>query len=274
MNEAISGLLSLDGHVALVTGAATGLGEGIAGVLAAAGAQVFVGDIDEVGAERVVRDLRAAGHAAHAVHLDVTDEPSARGAIARCVEIGGRLDILVNNAGSYRDVGSILDQTYVSWRRSVAVNYDGVFLCSKPAAERMVAQGDGGAIVSISSVDGILPCLGTGYDSPKGAIFQFTRSLAVDLAPFGIRVNAVAPGNVPVETLRRIRAGELPPLWAEPSIGTGLMGPLMKIRSANIPLGRLGTPDDIAHAVLFLCSRASSYVIGQTIVVDGGWTLV
>ena len=103
--------------------------------------------------------------------------------------------MLVNNAGSYHEAGSIVDQSYESWKRAIAVNYEGVFLCSKPAAEHMVARGGGGAIVNISSVDGIVPCLGTGYDSAKGALFQFTRSLAVDLAPFGIRVNCVAPGQ-------------------------------------------------------------------------------
>ena len=119
-----------------------------------------------------------------------------------------------------------------------------------------------------------MPCLGTGYDSAKAALFQFTRSLAVDLAPFGIRANCIAPGNVPVETIRRMKAGELPTLWDEPSVPTGLMGPMATSRSANIPLGRKGRPEEISHAVLFLCSDAASYVTGQTLVVDGGWTLV
>lgn len=274
VKETIAQLLSLERKSALVTGAATGLGEGIAHVLADAGAHVIIADIDVEGAERVAQQLRSQGANADAIHVDVTDERSARAAVHQVATITGRLDVLVNNVGSYRDTGSILDQTYEAWRRSVVVNFDSVFLCCKPAAEHMVAKGGGGAIVNISSVDGILPCLGTGYDSAKGAIFQFTRSLAVDLAPFGIRVNAVAPGNVPVETLRRIKAGELPPLWVTPSKGSGLMGPLMRQRSANIPLGRLGRPDDIAHAVLFLCSAAADYMIGQTLVVDGGWTLI
>ena len=169
MDEAIGQLLSLDGQVALVTGAATGLGEAIAGVLAAAGAEVVIGDIDEPGGQRVAEELRDRGHRAHALRLDVTDEGSAREAVEQAVALGGRLDVLVNNAGSYHDAGSIIDQTYESWKRAVAVNLEGVFLCSKPAAEHMVARGDGGAIVSISSVDGILPCLGTGYDSAKAA---------------------------------------------------------------------------------------------------------
>jgi len=274
VDESIARLLSLDGKVALVTGAATGIGASIAAVLAAAGAHVVLADIDEVGAARQSADLRELGHRADAIYLDVTDEASARSGVDAAIRAGGSLDVLVNNAGSYHESGSIIDQSYESWRRAVAVNYEGIFLCSKPAAEHLVERGDGGAIVNISSVDGILPCLGTGYDSAKGAVFQFTRSLAVDLAPSGVRVNCVAPGNVPVETIRRMKSGELAPVWEEPSVATGLMGPLSRMRSANIPLGRRGEPEEIAHAVLFLSTAASSYVTGQTLVVDGGWTLV
>lgn len=274
MHEGIARLLSLDGKSALVTGAATGIGEGIARVLAAAGAHVVIADIDDVGAKRVASAISDSGHRADAIHLDVTDEASARDGVAHAVERAGALDVLVNNAGSYHESGSIIDQSYASWKRSIAVNYEGVFLCSKPAAEHMVARGEGGAIVTIGSVDGLLPCLGTGYDSAKAAVMQFTRSLAVDLAPFGVRVNCVAPGKVPVETLRRKKSGELPPVWSPPSVGSGLMGPTMRARSENVPIGRDGTPDDIAHAVLFLCTAASSYVTGQTLAVDGGWTLV
>jgi NAD(P)-dependent dehydrogenase (short-subunit alcohol dehydrogenase family) len=274
VDESIGRLLSLDGKVALVTGAATGIGAAIAAVLAAAGAHVMLADIDDDGAAAEAAELRKQGRRADPVHLDVTDERSARRGIEAAVEAGGALDVLVNNAGSYHDSGSIVDQSYASWKRAIAINYEGVFLCCKPAAEHMVERGEGGAIVNISSVDGILPCLGTGYDSAKGAQFQFTRSLAVDLAPSGIRVNCVAPGSVPVETIRRMKSGELPALWDEPSVPTGLMGPLSRMRSSNIPLGRRGEPEEIAHAVLFLSSSASSYVTGQTLVVDGGWTLI
>ena len=265
MNSSVGQFLSLDGRVALVTGGATGIGEAIARLLVDAGAAVTIGDIDVAGAERVADEIGAT-----AVELDVTD-PDATASIIGAID---GLDLLVNNAGTYREAGSILDQTHESWHRAVDVNFGSVFNCSKPAARSMVAADRRGTIVNIASVDGILPCLGTGYDSSKAAVMQFTRSLAVDLAPHGIRVNAVAPGNIPVPTLQKIHSGELPPLWPVPSSRSGLMGPLMRQRTANIPLGRTGTPAEIASAVLFLSAVASSYVTGHTMVVDGGWTLI
>ena len=265
MDGSISGLLSLEGRAALVTGGATGIGEGIARVLSAAGAHVTIGDIDLVGAQRVAESIGGA-----AVHLDVTDPGSAAAAVAGL----GRVDLLVNNAGSYHEAGSILDQSPQSWQRSIAINLASVFNCSKPFASRLVAEGKGGAIVNVASVDGLLPCLGSGYDSAKAGVIHMTKSLALDLAPHGIRVNAIAPGYVLVDTLEKMHRGELPPLWPNPSAVTGLMGPMMKQRSSNIPLGRGGTPEEMGHAVLFLCSPLANYVIGQTIGVDGGWTLV
>lgn len=265
MNSSIGQLLSLDGRIALVTGGATGIGESIARLLAAAGADVTVGDIDLAGASRVAAEIGG-----HAVDLDVTDADNATSAIRA---IAG-LDLLVNNAGTYREAGSILDQSHQSWQRSIDINLVGVFNCAKAAAMSMVESGSPGSIINISSVDGFLPCLGTGYDSAKAAVIHFTKSLAVDLAPHSIRVNGVAPGNIIVPTLDRIRAGELPPLWPAESSVSGLMGPMMRLRSGNIPLGRRGEPVEIARAVLFLASEASSYVTGHTMVVDGGWTLV
>ena len=265
MDAEIGRLLALDGRTALVTGGATGIGEGIARVLAAAGATVVIGDIDVDGATRVADEIGG-----RAVRLDVTDAA----ATAEAIDAIDGLDILVNNAGTYREAGSILDQSHESWHRSIDLNLVSVFNCSKPAAQAMVARGGGGSIVSIASVDGALPCLGTGYDTAKAGVVHFSRSLAVDLAPHGIRVNAVSPGNIPVPTLAKIHSGELPPLWPVDSSPTGLMGPLMKMRTKNIPLGRTGTPAEIAHAVLFLCSPAAAYVTGQNLTVDGGWTLV
>ena len=265
MDPSIGELLSLDGRTAVVTGAATGIGAGIARTLRAAGASVVVADIDGEGAGRVAEEIGGT-----ALGLDVTD-PEACAAALGAIE---GLDLLVNNAGTYHEAGSILDQPVDSWRRSIDVNLAGLFNCSKPAAASMVAAGRPGAIVTIASVDATLPCLGTGYDSAKAGAVQFTRSLAVDLAPHGIRVNAVSPGHVPTETLSRMHRGEIPPLWPQDPSPSGLMGPLMRQRSANIPLGRSAEVAEVANAVLFLASPASSYVTGHNLTVDGGWTLV
>jgi NAD(P)-dependent dehydrogenase (short-subunit alcohol dehydrogenase family) len=266
MDDAISALFDLSGRLAVVTGAATGIGEGIARTLARAGAGVVVADIDIDGARRVAGEIGG-----QAVQLDVTDATACSELLSGHCD---RIDILVNNAGSYHEAGSILDQSLESWRRSIEINLASLFNCSKPVAARMVAQGDGGAIVNIASVDGLLPCLGTSYDTAKAGAIHFSRSLAVDLAPHGIRVNAVSPGVVPVPTLDKMHAGEIEHFWPKNPSVSGLMGPLMKQRSSNVPLGRRGTPADIAHAVLFLVSDAASYVTGQNLCVDGGWTLI
>ncbi len=264
----VADLLNLHGQVALVTGAANGIGEGIARVLASAGARVVVTDIDDEGAARVAADIGGIAH-----HLDVTDADEAREVIRSLSSTGG-LDILVNNAGTYLEAGSILDQSHESWHRSLGVNVVSLFNCSKPASQLMVDQGRGGSIVNIGSVDGLLPAIGTSYDTFKGALNQFTRSLAVDLAPHRVRVNAVSPGAIPVRTTERMKSGELPPLWPVDSSKTGLMGPMFRQRSSNIPMGRKGTPEEVAHSVLFLCSRAASYITGHNLIVDGGWTLI
>ena len=266
MDPSISQLLDLSGKTAVVTGAATGIGEGIARILAGAGAHVIVADIDTEGAQRVAGEIDG-----EAVDLDVRDPEACAQVLG---EVGDRLDILVNNAGSYHEAGSILDQTVESWQRSIDLNLASLFNCSKPVAIRMVAQDDGGAIVNIASVDGLLPCLGTGYDSAKAGAIHFSKSLAVDLAPHGIRVNAVSPGVVPVPTLDRMHAGEIEHFWPKHPSKSGLMGPITTRRSSNVPIGRKGTPADIGNAVLFLVSDLASYVTGQNLAVDGGWTLV
>ena len=264
--ERIAAIWSLDGKHAVVTGVSTGsIGEGIARTLAAAGASVTVSDIRDNGLSDIAKSIGG-----QAVIADLTDGAQAD----RLVANSDRVDILVNNAGSYFDVGPILKQSPNSWRRAMDNNITTCYNASRSAARRMVDAGRGGSIINISSVDGLLPCMGTGYDTAKAAVIQFTRSLAVDLAPHNIRVNNIAPGAVMVETLRKMQTGELPPLWPSETEPTGLMNPITKIRSANIPLGRRGTPDDIGNAVLFLAGEASSYVTGVTLPVDGGWLLI
>ena len=269
MNNRISELLNLNDKTALVTGGATGIGASIAETLAAAGAHVVIADINLEGANLVSSKIGG-----HAIETDVTDPASAESAVNFANTIGEGISILVNNAGSYHHAGSILDQSHESWTTSISINLESMFCCAQPAAKIMASKGSGGTIVNIASVDGILPCLGTGYDTAKAGVIHFTRTLALDLAPHRIRVNAVSPGNIPVPTLKKMHNGEIDHFWPEDSSETGLMGPMMKARSNNIPLGRKGETKEIANAVLFLAGSASSYITGQNLVVDGGWTLI
>ena len=274
MDERLGELLSLDGRVALVTGAATGIGEGIAKVLAQAGARVVILDIDEAGAARVASQIATTGGVALWRRLDVTDFEAVSVAFAEVAEELGSIDILVNNAGSYQGSGSIHDLTPELWRKLMAVNLDSLFACCKAASREMVARKTRGSIVNITSVDGVRPYLGVNYDTPKAGANFFTQTLALDLAPHGIRVNAVAPGAVPVPTLDRVRRGELPPIVLPPSLPSGLRGPVSGQRGANIPLARPGTTEEMGWAVLYLCSAMASYVTGHVLVVDGGWCLL
>jgi NAD(P)-dependent dehydrogenase (short-subunit alcohol dehydrogenase family) len=271
-SQRVGSLLSLDGEVAVVTGAATGIGEGIASLLAAAGAFVVVADVDAAGAERAAAALGEAGGRAEALVVDVTDHEAVAAAIGRVVERHGSLDVLVNNAGSYLTAGPIYDLEPAMWHKLVRVNLDSLYHCSRAVVRRWIDAGHSGRIVNIASVDGIIPCIGVNYDAAKAGAIQFTRSLAVDVAPHGIRVNAVAPGYVQVETLARIARGELPAVQGTPSVATGLSGPAIRARLGA--LARPGAPEDIARAVLFLVSEASSYVTGQVLAVDGGWSVM
>lgn len=263
MTSFLDELFSLDGRHAIVTGGATGIGEGIARALAGAGAAVTIADIDTVGAHRVASDIGAA-----AIELDVTDPEACADVLG---STGAQVDVLVNNAGSYHCGGSILDLSVGQWQNVIDINLASVFNCSKPVAERMVDQGWGGAIINIASVDGGLPCLGVGYDTAKAGVIHFTRSLAIDLAPHQITVNAVSPGVVPVPTLEKMHRGEIEHFWPKDPSVSGLMGPITTSRSANVPIGRTGTPADIAAAVLFFASPGATYVTGQNLYVDGGW---
>ena len=238
MDASVGELLALDGKAALVTGAATGIGEGIARLLAAAGAHVVIGDIDDDGARRVAEGIGADGHRAGWLHLDVTDGESAGGRSQH--PRPGR------QHRHPRQQRRQLPRSRLDHRPDVGVVAAG-HRREPPEPVPLLEAGRAGhgrarpvaPIVNIGSVDGFLPCLGTGYDTAKAGVIQFTRSLAVDLAPHGIRVNAVAPGAIPVPTLAKKRTGELPPVWPGSSKPTGLMGPLMQQRSPTSRSGGL-----------------------------------
>ena len=249
-------LVSLDGKVALVTGAGRGIGRAIALRLAEAGASVAVADFDADLAMAVTDEIRAAGGTALAAAADVADEAAVTSMVRACMDELGGLDVLVNNAGIFPQCPVLAMDTAV-FDRVIAVNLRGVFLCTREAAAAMVEQGRGGAIINVTSVDALHPSMVglAHYDASKHGVWGFTKNVALELAPHAIRVNAVAPGGVLTEGVKEMGADTQEAVAAF---------------SSRIPMHRMGDPDDIARAVLFLASPLSSYMTGAQVVVDGG----
>ena len=252
--------VDLDGAVALVTGAARGIGAAIAETLTANGAVVAVADIDGEGAAQQAARL---GGRTTALTMDVRDDDAVGAGVAAIVSAHGRIDILVNNAG----VNTLAHRVTIDafpveeWHRIVSVDLDGLFLVSRRVAALMRAQG-AGRIVNIGSVVGLMPFrLQCAFAAAKAGVAHLTRSMALELGPAGVSVNAVTPGSVLTEMTKKLFYGEDGSFHAQ-------MGRMM----AHVPLGRPGTPDEVAQAVLFLASPASAYVNGHVLTVDGGWT--
>jgi 3-oxoacyl-[acyl-carrier protein] reductase len=242
------------GKVAIVTGGAAGLGLAIAERLASDGAAVVLADVDLAAAEAAREKLAARGGRALAQRTDVSDAKDVAALVARTLAKFGRLDVLVSNAG-IGGTHAFLDEPLEHWNRVLAVNLTGVFLCGQAAARAMVAQG-AGRIVNVASVSGVRAGSGrTAYGTAKAGVIQLTRQMALELGPLGINVNAVAPG--PVETALTLRDHTAETRAAY---------------NALVPLERYGTPQEIAAAVAFLSSEEASYINGQTLFVDGGFT--
>lgn len=246
--------MRLDYKIAIVTGAAAGIGAGIAERFVQTGAAVAVFDINGEGAHQVAQNLSREGRAI-AIHGDVASEEDVRNAVARTVQEFGTLDILVNNAG-IECPGRVLDFSSGDWDRVLGVNLKGCFLFSKYAIPHML--GRGGAIVNISSVHAFVSYVGhAGYDASKAGIIGLTRALALENGPHKIRVNAICPGYINTPMMEHWLAKQPDPAAA-----------LKQVLSFH-PLGRIGTPRDIADAALFLASDAAGFISGTYLVVDG-----
>ena len=246
----------LDGKVALISGGARGQGATEARLFAREGARVVFGDILDAEGRQVEADIRAAGGEATYVHLDVTQEESWRAAVATAEQRYGMLNVLVNNAGILI-AKNIEETTEDDWEQTLAVNLKGVFLGTKQAIPAMRRAG-GGSVINISSIDGLVgsPYSPPSYGATKGGVRLFTKATAVQHAKDNIRCNSVHPG--PIVT---------------PMIAQQLEDPArVEMRLRRIPLGRIGTVDDVAYGVLYLASDESSYVTGSELVIDGGVT--
>ncbi len=256
-------MFRLDGKIALVTGAGSGIGREIALLYAQQGARVVIADVRLAACEQVVAEIAAQEGAAHALKLDVSNEAEVRAAFAQVVQDHGRLDILVNNAG-VSHVGNILETSSEDWDRVMGVNARGVFLCSKYAVERMVEQRpQGGILVNIASVAGMIAVdRRLPYGASKGAVISLTRSVAMDFVQQGIRANAICPGTVHTPFVEGFLERNFPTTKDEER---------NKLH-ARQPIGRMGRPDEIASAALYLASAEAAFITGSTLVIDGGWT--
>jgi 3-oxoacyl-[acyl-carrier protein] reductase len=245
--------MPLKNKTAIVTGARRGIGKGIALALAKEGCNIVVSDIDEKDCEAVAEEVRKMGPKALAVQCDVSKKADVEKMFTKTIEEFGQLDILVNNAGIFPFI-PFAQMKEEDWDKVMDVNLKSIFLCSKEAAKILP---EGGRIMNISSIASIVGFEGlVHYCATKGAINAMIRALALELAPRKITVNAVAPGAI--ET----------PGASETSTEES-----KKQTIAMIPLSRMGEPEDIANMVVFLASEKADYITGQTIIVDGGWTL-
>ena len=247
----------LKNKVVVITGARRGMGKADALLFAQKGAKVVVSDISQEDCQKVVDQIEKKGGQAIAVKCDVSKKEEVDNLFRKTIEKFGRVDVLVNNAGIC-EFKPFIDLTEEEWDRTLNINLKGYFLCAQAAAKEMVKQ-KSGVIVNIASV--AMGQLGVGfpnivhYCASKGGIAAMTEALALELAPYNIRVNAIAPGM--------IETPMIDPVKQDPKSMEGIL--------ARIPLHRVGKPEEIADLVVFLASDKSSYITGSIVVIDGGW---
>jgi len=249
---------SFDNKVALITGAASGIGLATARAFAQAGAAVALSDLDEPGVRSIVEELKAAGHPALAIGCNVAEEDHVAAMIDQVVATFGRLDFAYNNAGMHIPVAETADVPGDEYDLILAVNLKGIWNCLKHELRHMRTQGSG-AIVNCSSQSGLIGNTGiSAYTASKHGVVGLTKSAALEYAPKGIRINAICPGAI--DTPMVAKAVEASPEH-------------MEVILKEIPLGRLGYPEEIASTVLWLCSSGAGYMVGQAVTPDGGYTV-
>jgi len=250
-------MFELKNKVAIVTGARRGMGKSHALTLAKAGAKVVVADISKEDCEIVVEEIKKNGGEAIAVKCDVTKKEDIDNMVKAAVGKWGKVDILVNNAGICQSK-PFLELTEEEWDRTININLRGYFLCAQACAKEMTKQ-KAGVIVNIASV--AMGQVGIGfpnlahYCASKGGIVGMTEAIALELAPYNIRVNAIAPGMIETPMIEAVKS--------DPKT--------MKATLAQVPMHRVGKPEEVSNLVLFLVSEESSYITGSTVVIDGGW---
>jgi len=249
--------MDLKNKVAIITGARRGIGRSHALTLAKAEAKVVVADISQEDCQKVVDEIKKAKGEALAVKCDVTKKEEVDNMVKAAVEKWGKVDILVNNAGICQ-FKPFLELTEEEWDRTLDINLKGYFLCAQAAAKEMVKQ-KSGVIINIASV--AMGQQGIGfpnivhYCASKGGIVGMTEALAVELAPFNIRVNAIAPGMIETPMIDPVKQDSK----------------TMEAMLARVPMHRVGKPEEVSNLVLFLASNESSYMTGSTVIIDGGW---
>src|SRR5947209_2301554 len=255
----MAGTLDFSGKVALVTGAAAGMGLATARAFAEAGAAVVLADFKEDAVHAAARELVAAGHKAIAVRCDVSDDAQVEAMVDRTISEFGRLDAAFNNAGVMARIAPTAESTREEWDRVIGVNLRGVWSCMKHELRQMERQ-KSGAVVNNASVGALTGNPGIGsYIASKHGVVGLTRTAALEYVKHGIRVNAVNPGLIDTQVARDVVNGNE---QAYEDI------------AKHVPIGRAGTPEEIASAVLWLCSPGASYVVGHALTVDGGMTVV
>ncbi len=257
MAAPISQLLNLAGKVSIVTGGAMGIGLGIVSRLAEAGSTVIIADRDQAAGEKAAAQLQQKGYRVGFHQLDVSAVDAVQALVTEVIREFNQIDILVNNAGIYPNK-PFHQMSLEDLKKVLSVNLEGVFTCTKAVTDQMISRGQGGKIINITSIDALHPSMVglAHYDASKHGVWGFTKNIALELAEYKIWVNAVAPGGV------------LTPGVTGPN--NSLDPKVLETFSNMIPMKRMGEPDDIAKAVLFLASDMSSYMTGSQIVVDGG----